>query len=85
MRYWADFMAIWVHISIVIAIPLANPGDHWNSTPGIILISMEILTIFFHIEYSLLFLESGWALNFLRLHDQENDFFEETNKVKWLE
>ena len=85
MRYWADFAAIFVHLALVIAIPLSNPGDHWGNAAGIILISMQCLTIFFHVQYTLLFMESEWSLRFLRLHDQEAFFSQETNKVKWLE
>ena len=85
MRYWADFSAILVHLSLVIAIPVTNSGDHWGSAPGVILISMQLLTIFFHVQYILLFMESKWSLRFLRLHDQESFFSQETNKVKWLE
>ena len=84
-RYWADFTAIFVHLSLVIAIPVSNPGDHWGSTPGVILIVMELLTIFFHIQYILLFMESEFSLKLFRLHDAESFFAENTNVVKWIE
>lgn len=84
-RYWADFGAIFVHLIILITVPSVNPGDHWQSTPGIILIVMEILTIFFHVQYIFLFMESNYAINFFRFHKKEEYFSENTNVVKWIE
>lgn len=84
-RYWADYSAIFVHLLLVIIIPSVNPGEHWQSTPGVILIVMEFLTIFFHIQYSLMFLESEYALNFFKFHKNDSFFSESTNVLKWVE
>lgn len=84
-RYWADFAAIFVHFSLVIAIPVTNPGNHWGSTPGVILIIMQLLTIFFHFQYVFLFVESPLAINFFKFHSPEEGFAESPNVLKWLE
>jgi hypothetical protein len=70
-RYYADLVAIPMHLGFLIATGVANAG-RWGTLEGVLLIAMEVVALLAHIFY-------------IRRYRTRPGFKDEVNVYKWAE
>ena len=70
-RYYADLVAIPMHLGFLVATGIANAG-RWGNLEGILLIAMEVVALLAHIWY-------------IRRYRTRPGFKDEVNVYKWAE